>query len=327
MSRFNSLLALVALSLIALNALLSAPTVVEREATGPVFPELAAAPNAADSILLEQGEKRLHLRRLGQEWVVAQAFDFPAESHPVTQLLARLGRLTWADREGRRGVQDFYGFEAESAVRLELRDATGKLLVAALQGRGPEGGPLGGSYLTLTDTEGAGADAVIAAAELPPLDLAPRRWWRGRLIEQPADAVTGLAWRRADGVRRHLRRIENVWRVLEVDERGIEQLGRAVNSVTASQLVDALTSLYHTGVERSEPCSEMGFGEPVVAIDLELEGGNRGAERVDLRLAGRPEDGGRFACTSDLERPFVVRLSAETVGELEALLGALESRL
>ncbi|MHC4376604.1 MAG: hypothetical protein ACYS26_08405 [Planctomycetota bacterium] len=322
MSRFNWMLAILAVALIALNALLSAPAVVEREATGPVFAELAAAPNVADTILLEQGDQRLHLRRLGQEWVVEQAFDFPAESHPVTQLLARLGRLSWADREGRRGGQDFYGFEAESAVRLELRDAAGNLLVSALQGRGPEGGPLGGTYLTLIDAEGPGADAVFAAAELPPLDLAPRRWWRGRLIEQPADAVTGLAWQRADGVRRHLRRVENVWRVLETDERGIEQLGRAVNSVTASQLVDALTSLYHTGVERSEPCSEMGFEVPALTLDLEL-----GETVVDLRLAGTPEDGGRFACTNDLERPFVVRLSAETVGELEALLGALESRL
>jgi hypothetical protein len=95
-----------------------------------------------------------------------------------------------------------------------------------------------------------------------------------------------------------------------------------VNSVTASQLVDALTSLYHAGVERSEPCSEMGFGVPAWTLELEL-----GEDTVELLLAGNPEGGGRFACTDDLERPFVVRLSAATVGELETLLSALESRM
>jgi hypothetical protein len=49
MSRFNWMLAILAVALIALNALLSAPAVVEREATGPVFAELAAAPNVATS--------------------------------------------------------------------------------------------------------------------------------------------------------------------------------------------------------------------------------------------------------------------------------------
>lgn len=328
MSRFNWLLAAIAAVLVLLNLWSSAPRVIEREATGPVFDELALDLDRAHSIRLTRGEEELHLMRQGGEWVVAQAFGFPAESHPVEQLLARLGRLSFADREGRRGTQDFYGFQSESAVRIDVRDASDHPLVEALQGRGSQDGPTRGSFLTLLDAETSGGEAVFAAAELPPLDLAPRRWWRGRLIEREAKLVTGLMWTRPGGEALQLRRVKNVWRQVNSPEGGAPSLGRAVNSLTCSQLSNVLTSLYHVGVVRSEPCEDMGFGEPLRSLTLELKGDEQGTStQVELQLAGRSESGGRYACTDDLERPFVVELSAESVAEVEALVESLEVRL
>ncbi len=161
--------------------------------------------NAAASLSLRAAEDTLTLEKTGDIWTVTERYGYPADFGKIVDLIKKLkemksGRqfaVTDAIRD-RLGLHDPEGDTGETdtrAVRVVLKDASGKVLADLFIGKAREADAgYGGHYLLP-----AGSDTVLLVdREFSVKDQKPGDWLDKELLDIAPDSVKQVIVRAAD---------------------------------------------------------------------------------------------------------------------------------
>lgn len=288
----------------------------ERGLGRPLFPEATAENARVLEVRGPGGRVRLE-RRDGDTgeaagWRLADQHGFPAEGWAADEMLARLVRVTGAERLSDGGGEAF-GLEGPQAVNVTLLGEDGRLLARFDQA--PEGARRGAG--TGTFLRPAGGSAVYRAPLVPRLADRPERWLPARLVsfdpvrvagfEVHLDGERSLVFERSGDAQAGWRAREPV--AANVPRVPVERLLAAAGRLVPEAVLAAEPEAKH-GLEPGELRLVLRWAdgsEPSHLTLASLEPGVDGAER---------EEGDFVATTSLLEQAWVVRLSPEGVREL-----------
>ena len=207
MTRQSSTLLLAAVAVVVLGAGIYFGT-GEREQPArtvpqPAFPGLADQLGAAAAVEIDQGGKVAHLVRKGDDWLLPDRGDYPAQASRVHQLLASLAELKLdeprtsdASEYGRLGLEDPPKLPPKDdkdsdkhGTLVRVSDAGGKVLAQVVVGHAHmgSGGTGEAVYIRLPGQ----AQTWLADGELT-AEGDPSDWLNRDLLDISADKVVGV---------------------------------------------------------------------------------------------------------------------------------------
>ncbi|AUB80230.1 DUF4340 domain-containing protein [Candidatus Thiodictyon syntrophicum] len=262
-------------------------------------PLLAFDPKAVTSLRIEGAGESVTLARKGQDWLIPELADFPAEGAKVTALIDRLAGLkrvspvaTSAAAQQRHKVADD-GFERK--VTLKAGDQT---LATLLLGDSP------GFKRQFARPAG---DPAVYDLDLPLFEVGNRRddWLRRDLLQVDQDQITGVAT--ADWT---LTKEKDAWSLAGTTDKP--------DPAAVINLLGRIGALGYRGVLGTEDKPEYNQAAPTLELTVQLaDGGNR-VYRIS------PAKDSKDSILKAADRPWYFKLSAS---DLEGIAGLDRDRL
>lgn len=183
---------------------------LERVALFPVFKD---AVNEAGTILLRSGGRTLTIARNADQWLIAEADNYPADLAKIRKLLIEVADLKIIEEKTRNpdryatlGVQDPTPGQTESAA-LEINDTKGGQQVSLIVGKRQLSGAAGGNpgrYVRLT----GGEQALLVTGQLDaPTDVSS--WIVAEVLSVDPARVRDVRIEHPDGSRVELNATDN----------------------------------------------------------------------------------------------------------------------
>lgn len=183
---------------------------LERVALFPIFKD---AVNEAGAILLRSGGRTLTIARNADQWLIAEADNYPADLAKIRKLLIEVADLKIieektrnTDRYATLGVQDPTPGQTESAA-LEINDTKGGQQVSLIVGKRQLSGAAGGNpgrYVRLT----GGEQALLVTGQLDaPTDVSS--WIVAEVLSVDPARVRDVRIEHPDGSRVELNATDN----------------------------------------------------------------------------------------------------------------------
>lgn len=178
-----------------------------------LFPAFRDAINEADTITLRSGGRTLTIARNADQWLIAEADNYPADLAKIRKLLIEVADLKIIEEKTRNpdryatlGVQDLNSDQTESAA-LEIEDAKGGLQVSLIVGKRQMSAAAGGNpgrYVRLAGKE----QALLVTGPLDaPTDVAS--WIVAELLNVDPARVSEARIEHPDGSRVELNAADN----------------------------------------------------------------------------------------------------------------------
>lgn len=178
-----------------------------------LFPAFRDAVNEADTITLRSGGRTLTIARNADQWLIAEADNYPADLAKIRKLLIEVADLKIIEEKTRNpdryatlGVQDLNSDQTESAA-LEIEDAKGGLQVSLIVGKRQMSAAAGGNpgrYVRLAGKE----QALLVTGPLDaPTDVAS--WIVAELLNVDPARVSEARIEHPDGSRVELNAADN----------------------------------------------------------------------------------------------------------------------
>lgn len=302
MNRLNQVL----VGILALQLVVAAIVLWPRSAaTGEserLFPDLEAERITGLTITGSDGQS-IRLAKAGDEWVLPEAGDYPAEEGKVPPLLEEIagletGRLVTqtSDSHKRLGVaEDAF----ERLVELELGDGTHHRLYV---GTSPS--------FSVIHVRADGQDEVYLASDLSTIDLGVLATdWTGRnYLSVPRDQVVALTLENEHG-RFEFSKEGDVWTMqgLAGDE--------TLNEAAVQTLLSRATSVTMLRPLGQEEKPEYGMKEPSATVMLQTRSEEGGEKVYTLRVGGQDPGDNSYTLISS-ESPYYVQVSEFVVKDL-----------
>jgi len=288
MKRHQQILAGILIFQIVLGVITFWPRSAATRAAQPVFPDLEAADIVALTITDDQGA-RIALRKSGDEWVMAEAGDYPAQASRITPILDKLTQLDTASLVARtEASQKALQVAGDDYVRrLDIELAGGKKHTLYL-GTAPR--------YTATHFRVAGHTETYLTTALSTWELntASSGWIDTTYVTVDAATLTEIVLENANGVFT-LVKDTDTWTLADLAEDEVIAAGKA-NDVVSK--VTRVTIQRPLGVTEDPT---YGFSAPQATVTLKTVEGGVSTLRVGAKLA----DGSGYIVKSS-ESPYYV---------------------
>ena len=298
MDQRNLILSGILVAQLALVALLFWPGRDTTAAPGALITEMESAAVTVISIEAEGATVELH--KAGDEWVLANYGDYPANSQLVTELLDKLFALDRA-----RVAANTAG----SHTRLQVADDdyVRKLTLATADGQSQTLYIGSSPSLRTTNVRPAGGDLVYLASDLRGTDIRTDvgGWAELGYVQTPSDDVQAVTIENASGAL-HFRRIDAAtWALDELPE---DEPFSQTNFTTILTRLSGLNMVAPVGRD-AQP--EFGMDDPLATVTVSTlpEGGE--PQTLTLTIGAKDESGVNYYAKSSASE-FYVKIASFT---------------
>ncbi|MBI1878870.1 MAG: DUF4340 domain-containing protein [Chloroflexi bacterium] len=305
MNKPNQILAIVLVAQIALAAFVLWPRTAASGSSGPLLPDFKAADVTGLTISDGEGNK-IVLAKNGDNWVLSEAGDFPADGTKVTPLLdkiekVRTNRLV-TQTEGSQARLKVAGDDFTSLLEIKLSDGTShKLYIGSSAGAGA------------THVRADDHPEVYLTADLNSFDASAQSsaWIDTLYFTVPQTATTGLTLENANGT-------------FEFTKEGDKW---SMQGLAADETFNEnnFTSLFSqaSGIRMTEPLGKTeevayGLDKPLATVTLTTHstGSGQAADKTYTLQIGAKDDTGNTYVVKSSESPYYVRVAEFTAKTL-----------
>jgi hypothetical protein len=297
MNRGNQILVGILVLQIALAVVFFWPRQAAEAAGEPLFAGLEAEQVVQVTIREGTGDQ-IDLTKKGEDWVLADAGDFPANSEDVSALLTKIvdlksGRLVAETADSHQRLQvaeDNYAYE----VRLKLEDGSLRRLYL---GTSPSFGAI--------HVRVAGQDAVYLASDLSSSDVGARvsNWIDASYFSVPQDQIVGLTLDNRNGTF-EFQKVGEEWTMAGLAE------DETLSQSSVTSLLSRAASVRMLRPLGTEPAPSYGMDAPSAVLVLRAQSPEGTATTYTLQVGSRSTDNSYVLKSSD--SPYYVRVAEFT---------------
>jgi hypothetical protein len=295
MKRHNQILAGILVIQIILSVVVFWPKSAATAASEPLFPDLSADDIVALTVT-DADDNSIQIKKVGEDWVLPDTDDYPAQADKITPLLDKIvglttGRLVTRTDASHRRLQvspdDFM-----RRIDFETADGTKHTLYL---GSSPQYGAthfrVDGRSETYLTNELSTWDTNATAAS----------WVDTAYLSVPQDDITKMTLENANGTFTFTKGEEGAWTMarLATDE--------TLDETKVTDLIRRAASVNMTSPLGKEEKASYGMDQPDAVVTLETED-----KTVTLRVGAKDPDDNSYVVTSS-ESPYYVRVSEYSV--------------
>jgi hypothetical protein len=298
MNRGNQILVGLLVVQIALAAVLFWPRQTAEAVGEPLLAGLEAGQVARVTLRDAAGEQ-IQLTKKGDEWVLADAGDYPVQSEDVTALVAKLVAL----ESGRRVTES-----ADSHSRLQVADDNYAYEVVLKL----EDGSLRTLYLGTSPSFGtihvrvAGQDPVYLASDLSTSDVGTRvsNWIDASYFEVPSEQIESFTLENENGTF-EFAKAGDEWTMAGLAE------GETLDQTSVSSIVNRASSVRMLRPLGTEPMLSYGMDAPSAVLVLHARS-PEGTETTYMLHVGAKDEADNSYVIKSSDSPYYVRVAEFT---------------
>lgn len=269
----------------------------------PLFPGLTVDAIVSVKVSDDTGHN-VQVAKRGNEWVLPDADDYPAQADRVTALLnkivalktSRLVTQTVASHKRLRVAADDF------ARRVDLTTADGETSTLFI-GTAPQA--------QATHVRAEGQDQVYLTDELTAFDAGaqPSAYVNTAYVSVPAADVTGLTLQNAQGQLVLQKDANGAWTLADL------ALTEQVDSAAVDNLVRRATSMTLLRPLGKQAKPEYGLDAPVAVVTLAVRSGDGQSQTITLRVGAQDPADNSYVVSSS-QSPYLVRVAEFGVQDL-----------